>query len=372
MALTLSWYYHLPPCASAHEVELIAGESLNLLLDAHLRSGAPVALAITGSLLARLEAQHPDCVALLVRAVGAGVVEPLATSYHEVCPFLIPPRYLRRQIECDLALKTRMFGRAPRTFWPGNFAWSPVLAPMLAALGIGSVLIDEAHLRAAHQTQLWHWLHADALAMETTLVDTMVGEAVAGSVFMLEGGGAAPMRVLVQSTAMRRALSFGTRGAIHRAWDDAELDTVLAGLDAAGAFAPGVHLLCADDGDRINPVSIHQYRRLLQHAGHALVAPSTTVATEAPEVLEFLPAHAPGGMAFWTDEVSTAYLRVLDELYRAADLGILAADEVLPLQDVFPLFWKRIARARWFYDRAWALLGASAGTASEHREPPLR
>jgi hypothetical protein len=362
MALTLGWYYHLPPCASAREVELVAGESLNLLLDAHLRSGVGVAVAITGSLLDRLEAQHRDCLARLVRAVADGVVEPLASTYHEVCPFLIPPRYLRRQIELDLAIKTRLFGRPPAIFWPGNFAWSPVLAPILAELGIVATLIDEAHLRDAHRTQLWHWLRGDALEIGSTLADTLPGEAVAGSIYRLDAGGGASLRVLVHSAATRRALSFGTVGAIHRAWDDAHLDGVVAGLEASGAFSDAVHLFCGDDGDRVNPVSIHQYRRLLQRAGRSLVLPSSAITAEDAEALEFLPAHAPGGVAFWTDEVSAAYLRLLDEVYRAVDLGAVAESDVLPLQDVFPIFWKRIARSRWFYDRAWALLGGGGQT----------
>jgi len=363
MALTLGWYYHLPPCASPREVDLVVGESLNLLLDAHLRSGARVAVAITGSLLVRIEDRHRDCLDLLVRAVSGGIVEPVATAYHEVCPFLIPPRYLRRQIEIDLSLKMRLFGRPPAAFWPGNFAWSPVLAPILADLGIGTVLIDEAHLRDAHRTQLWHWLRGEALEMESALADTLMGESPAGLTYRLDTGGEVPLRVLVQSAATRRALSFGTVGAIHRAWDDAHLDGVVAGLEASGAFSDGVHLFCGDDGDRVNPVSIHQYRRLLLRAGRSLVLPSAAVAGDADDVLEFLPAHAPGGIAFWTDEVSVAYLRLLDEVYRAADVGTIAEEDVLPLQDVFPIFWKRIARSRWFYDRAWALLGGAGQAA---------
>jgi len=35
------------------------------------------------------------------------------------------------------------------------------------------------------------------------------------------------------------------------------------------------------------------------------------------------------------------------------------ADKLLALQDVFPIFWKRIGRARWYHDRAWELLQRS-------------
>lgn len=356
MALTLGWYFHLPPCASALEVATMVDESLHLLLDAHRQARAKVGIALTGSLLARMEGRHDNCLAMFAEAVSDGIVEPLATAYHEVCPFLIPPRYLRRQIELDLAIKERLFGSRPVAFWPGNLAWAPVLANVLSELGLHTAIVDEAHVRDAHQTQLWHWLRKDSLQMESLLVDTLMTESVSSRVYRLQQAPNVSLRLRVQSASMRRDLSFGMTGAIHHAWDDEPLDALVCRLRASEAAGDAVCVFCGDDGDRINPVSIHQYRRLLQRVGPGLESVSEPLVANDEKPLDFLPAHAPGGIAFWQDSVAAAYLRLLDELYRAVDLGTFGADEVLPLQDVFPIFWKRIARARWFHDRAWELL----------------
>jgi len=44
---------------------------------------------------------------------------------------------------------------------------------------------------------------------------------------------------------------------------------------------------------------------------------------------------------------------------REQPLDSCEADKLLALQDVFPIFWKRIGRARWYHDRAWELLQRS-------------
>ena len=353
MALTLGWYFHLPSCAGAAEVEAVFDGSLRLLLDAHRDTGAPLALAVTGGLLALLERSHPAALTRLRSALADGGVELLATSFHEVCPFLIPPRYLHRQIELDLQLKQRLFGRRPGIFWPGNLAWSPVLADILPALDLRGSVIGEAHLRESQQTQLWQWLSAATPQMASVTVDTLMGQPLDGRRFELDTASGRRLQLLLLSSSMRQMLSFGTSGAIHKPWDNSALDALIRHI---GRQPASPHGFSGDDGDRINPVSIDAYRRLLHAIGAALLPASAAFDGGEAEALEFLPAHAPGGIGFWQDAVATAWQRTLDELLQAVAAGTLAADELLPLQDVFPLFWKRSARARWFYDRAWALL----------------
>ena len=350
MGLTLGWYYHLPPCASADEVAATVDDSLQLLLQAHRERGAPVALAITGSLLERIAESRPACLALLRAAVEDGHVQSLACTFYEVCPFLVPPRYLRMQIERDLACKERLLGLRPTAFWPGNLAWAPVLGALLRELGLRAAVIGETHLREAQQTQLWQWLQGSVTHMGSVLVDTLAGDPLEGRRFALELEGGARLQLVMASSGLRGALSFGTQGAIHHAWDDAPLD---AAVRDARARSPRWQAFSGDDGDRINPVSIHQYRRLL--AGLGPILAGLPAVDDDAEVMEFLPAHAPGGIAFWQDETAAAWLRLLDEVYRAVDAGAVAIDDVLALQDVFPVFWKRIARARWFHERAWSL-----------------
>jgi hypothetical protein len=368
MPLTLGWYFHLPPCATAQEVRTLVDHSLRLLLDAHRQARAKVGIAVTGCLLACMEGRHDDSLAALAEAVANRIVEPFATTYYEVCPFLVPPRYLRRQIELDLAIKKRLLGSRPVVFWPGNFAWAPVLANLLPELGLQTTLVDEAHVVQARQTQLWRWVGTDALRMESQLVDTVMEEGVWNRPYRLHASTNAALGVRVQCSCLRRELSFGMTGAIHHAWDDAPLDALMRKLRASGACGDDVWVFSGDDGDRINPVSIHQYRMLLQQLGPELSSVSEPLQAIGEAPLDFLPAYAPGGVAFWQDSVTVAWLRVLDELYRAVDLGTCDADELLALQDVFPIFWKRIARARWFHERAWELLRhTGAGSSSDRR-----
>lgn len=353
----LGWYFHLPSCATTFEVTTLVDESLRLLVDAHRRSGARVSLALTGSLLAQVEAHRPGDLAPIAAAIDEGIVELLATSYHEVCPFLIPSSYLRRQIALDVDIKERLFGCRPTAFWSGNLAWTPMLPGILSQLGISTAIIDEAHLREAHQTQLWRWLGDDALRMGSLLVDTLMSEKVADRRYRLHQADDAILDLRILSNDLRRALSFGTSGAIHHAWDDAPLDGLIADLRAGEALSESAWTFCGDDGDRINPVSIGQYRRLLDALGTQMACISAPGLKVAAKTLAFLPAHAPGGIDFWQDPVARAYSAVLDELYRAVEAGRVDRDDVLPLQDVFPIFWKRIARAGWYYRRAQAMLG---------------
>ncbi len=357
MGLTLGWYYHLPPCAGAEEVAATVDDSLQLLLQAHREQGAPVVLAVTGSLLERIAETRPACLDLLREAVEAGHVQSLACTFHEVCPFLVPPRYLRLQIERDLATKERLLGRRPTAFWPGNLAWAPVLGMLLRECGLRTTIVGETHLREAQQTQLWQWLQGNAAHMGSVLVDTLGDDPLEGRRFALELEGGARLRLVMASSGLRGALSFGTQGAIHHAWDDAPVDAAVRDLRARGARWQA---FSGDDGDRINPVSIHPYRRLLAGLGPILAGLGAADEDDA-EVMEFLPAHAPGGIAFWQDDTAAAWLRLLDEVYRAADAGVVGVDDVLALQDVFPLFWKRSARTRWFHERAWSLASRMAG-----------
>ncbi len=145
-------------------------ESLQLLVDAHRQVRAKVSIAVTGGLLAHIREHRESFLAVFAEAISDGIVEPLATSYHEVCPFLIPPRYLRRQVELDLAIKYQLLGVRPVAFWPGNLAWTPVMPGILSDLGLKTVIVDEKHMREAHQTQLWQWLSKDSMQMDSLLI----------------------------------------------------------------------------------------------------------------------------------------------------------------------------------------------------------
>ena len=348
MTPAVGWYFHLPPCSRAFEVDALIENSLSLMLEAHVDARFPVALAITGSLLSLMEGRHDKCIQSIQAAIQSGIVQPVGTTYVETCAPLLSGEWLARQVDADLAIKQQLWGVRPQLFWPGNLAWSPALGSVLLEKGFTAAIADELHLRQARETQLWKWLGGGALKMASVLIEAD-DDLRAPQKFELKLHHGT-LEIMVPSAALRLALTFGTAGAIHHAWDDQPLDAVLQAWPLFDGLA------CIDDGDRVNAISIHQYRRLLRSLSGQIVEQRTAPRSLRPEVIEFLPAWLPGGQEFWGDVVASAYLRQLDALYRLIDAGRVTADEVLVLQDVFPLFWKRHARGAWFHDRVHELI----------------
>jgi hypothetical protein len=356
MSVVLGWYYHLPPCASEVEIQTSVLESLQLVLDAHEAVRAPVVLAPTGNFLSILEKESPGTLLRLIHLASEGTVEICGTTFFEIAPFLVPPRYLRAQIDLDILIKRRLFGRSPRVFWPGNFAWTPLLGRLLVELNLEVVLLDEGGLRTACQTQVWRWLGRDQGRMSNVLCDTGVDHDDVARGYLLRYSDESSLKTLFRSWAVQEKLSFGTQGCIHNAWDSSGTDQLAQEFIRSNQAEDNQVIFTGDDGDRINPVSIYQYRRLLDRISPHLGIPTSSLPVPAANVLDFLPTYAPGGTDFWNDDVTITYRTLLDEIYRLVDLGRISTSDVLPLQDVFPVFWKRISRSKWFYDRAWALL----------------
>lgn len=356
MGLILGWYYHLPPCVTDAEFEAFADGSLALLLRAHASSGAPCVLAVTGHALEQLARRRPALLARVRQLIERRVLVPAATTYYEVAPHLIPPSHLAAQIDADLDAKSRLLGASPTVFWPGNFCWSPLLGPILARRRVGAVLLDEAHLRGQASTQIWKWLRGPAAAPQSWLADTGCSDEDALRPYRLAPPDDAPLALVFRSAAFHRRLSFGVEGALHRPWDGDALDAVIR--DAAGVLAaePRRTVFCGDDGDRINATSFHPYTRLLDTAGELFRHPDQLADAAPADHLDFLGAYAPPELAAPGSAGAQAYLALLGEIYRQTDLGRIAVAEVLPLQDVFPLFWTRTSRAAWFYRRGAELL----------------
>lgn len=356
MNLVLGWYFHLPPCCTEAEFDTCADGSLALLIAAHERHRAPAVVAITGHLLSQIERRRPALLTPLRGLITGGTLELAATTYYEIAPHLVPPSQFSAQLEADLGIKQRLFGALPSTFWPGNFGWSPMMGRALGRHGIRTLLLDEPHLRSTTCTQLWKWLRGPEIGPRSYLVDTGCSEADVTRPYALDQADDTTLTLLFRSTAMHRRFSFGVEGCIHQPWDDAATDSLLASLAQSAAQGRTEALFLGDDGDRINAVSIHQYERVLDACTGRLRLASCAWHVAPADRIEFLCAHASAGIIERNDPGNQAYLAVLAELDTHVSAGRIEMADTLPLHDVFPLFWTRISRSRWFYDRAQELL----------------
>jgi hypothetical protein len=356
MKLVLGWYFHLPPCHTEAEFDTCADGSLALLIAAHESHRAPAVVAITGHLLSQIERRRPALLTPLRGLIAGGTLELAATTYYEIAPHLVSPSQFSTQLEADFRIKQRLFGVLPSTFWSGNFGWSPIMGRTLGRHGIRTLLLDEPHLRSTTRTQLWKWLRGAEISPRSYLVDTGCSEADVARPYALDQANEATLTLLFRSTAMHHRFSFGVEGCIHQPWDDAATDSLLVSLKQRTDRGGTETLFLGDDGDRINAVSIHQYKRFLKECARQLQLASCTWDVASADRMEFLCAHASSGLIEPNDLGGRAYLAVLAEIADHVAAGRLEIAETLPLYDVFPLFWTRISRSRWFYDRAQELL----------------
>jgi hypothetical protein len=348
--LLLVWYFHQPTVVGDDEVLETWHHSLEPLLRLHSETGAIANLAITGALLRRLELVHPSAIDRLARAIQDRVCELMATFYYEVAPPLLSPSSLRRQLEADMAIKSRLLCR-PRSFLPGNFGWTPILARELTKLGVTSVVLDDGHLKAATAAQTWTW-GRDFASMTTRMIEVPLSSAERHSTFRHDAGGA-PLIAVFRDWNWVSRISHGSSGALHAPWEPAIKQ---AAGELCAVAADGLITLC-DDGDRINPISLSAYETLLTAcAGMTRSCAQLDLAGAKP--LAYLPAFLLGEEeGFWgSDADSKTYLLLLAEAWRRSEAGGFSAEALLELEDVFPLFWRNVARKQWYFDRLSQLL----------------
>lgn len=118
----------------------------------------------------------------------------------------------------------------------------------------------------------------------------------------------------------------------------------------------------ADDGDRVNPVSLYPYERFLDLIGEdTCVLPAHLGTDPDRPLMPYLPSWAPDGLdEFLRDGADSAhYLSLLDDLYHLDTMSAAGEEELLALQDVFFLFWKTLGRKREYLRR---ILNLHAGS----------
>lgn len=362
--VVLCWYFHLATACSDTEVHDLASRSILPLIRAHRWSRQPVVLALSGTLLRRLGEECEGVVDELRGLCDEGLCEIAATCFHEVYPPCVPIEHLGIHIERDIAEKRAWLGVEPAVFYPPNLVWIGAFETILAANGIRAVILDGGHYRYATSVQTWRWTLTDVKHMKTELLDTHVDARetwravpyVASDPACRESSQSTINCYFRDDDAVSK-LSFGSNGLIHHVGAIDELRDL---AETLSALVRGGNLITlADDGDRVNPVSLYGYESFLEWLGDGgcvLPKPPNTLAPTIP-MLSYLPSYAIAGFdAFIREGLdSSHYLQILSEIASSDALRPVDEDELMALQDVFFLFWKTLPRKRVYLERALAL-----------------
>ena len=276
-----------------------------------------------------------------------GLVEIAATFHHEVFPHFLEPNHLAAQIQRDMCTKKAIFGAAPTTFLPANFAWTPALAPLLAAAGLRRVVLDGRHLSLAGAMQRWKW---HAFGPEAPLHPAALPPSAGHHIWTLHGETGPLLDLVFRDVRRVDVVSFGDKGAIHRPLDATAQASAVSALRSGSGI-----VLLADDGDRVNTISIDAYRAILEQETHGLKRVDELIEKRAGR-LDHLPGFCLSDINdFWlAGPESHHWLRVLDAVHRK--FPDPDDPEVLSLHDVYPLFWRTHWRTRRFWEKAYKLL----------------
>jgi hypothetical protein len=360
-ALLLLWYFHMPGISSRNDVVCLWKESLEPLLRTHYEIQAPLNIAITGALLKQLKQEIPDAIEMLVALHKEGILSPLGTFYHEVFPPIIPVRHLRCHLNHDLNLKEEIFGARPVFFYPPNMSWVPSMETLLREEQINAIVLDEGHYRKACQTQTWKWNCSDNMKMETVMLDTMLDEQECQTPFHMSQpnsqDGNAHITAVFRSTRFVKEWTYGNSGILHKPFHRDEYNSRLEVLKET--ICKGSYITIADDGDRVNPVSLKNYSLFIKDMKDCMDKSYNLMdRTIKTQPIEYLPSFALGDLHdFWySDFDAIHYSSLLRDLLIAESQGKVKIEDILPVEDVYPLFWKVMARKRWYFDKMLDLL----------------
>lgn len=351
----LVWYYHQPTVSTDAEVNDMVVTSLLPLLRAHAATSRKFTIAITGVLVERLAEVAPSALAQLRALLESGICELGGTTYHEAFPPFLPIRYLRRQLDRDLTVKAAHLGDAPTFFHPTAFTWASSLAFILPEFGFRRFVIDETHYTYATATQLWRWTVGPNAQLASTLQTTMLDRRELHIPYRYRTDDSQSLTCFIRDFELVREFSLGSSGLIHRPLESEARDRFLeyvTRLEGGGRC-----LTLADDGDRITPVSLAAYQRVLhEFPEDVFVTPRDGCGEREEKELVYLPSFSIADHHnFWLADIdSVHYLRLLDEMY-ARGVPRELEDDLLELQDVFFLFWKTVPRKRYYLEKALTL-----------------
>ena len=375
--VVVCWYFHLATACTDWEVADMARRSITPLLAAHRKAQQAVVLAISGSLLSRIAEIAPSVIDDIDGLLRQGLCEIAATCQHEVYPPAVPFRFLSLHVSRDVQIKRATFGVTPRIFYPPNLVWVGAFEHILAENGIDSVILDGAHYRLGASAQTWKWTLSDINHIATELLEPDVDPREVWRVveyrareLPLDGSKQRRLRCFFRDNRAVARFSFGNAGLIHCV-DDAGASADFVN-DLSKQTDAGHLITLADDGDRVNPVSLFRYQGFLHElAAGTCALPADCSPSRAYPELAYLPSFATAGFDEFVRSGldSTHYLSLLAELYANDRLDARGVDELLALQDVFFLFWKTLPRKHEYLERLLTLQHTNKGRGIEANTP---
>jgi hypothetical protein len=338
------------------EIKDLVDTSFLPLIRAHAATSRKVTIAITGVLVERIATVDPSALGEFRSLLDSRVCEVAGATYHEAFPPFLPIRYLLRQIERDTAVKRNYLGQVPTFFHASAFTWTSALEHILRDLAFRGFVIDEAHYTYATATQLWRWTVGNNAKLTSVLQPTMLDRRELHFPYSYRSDDrSGELTCFIRDFALVRKFSFGSSGLIHRPFERQAVDSFVD--DLVPLLEDERRLTLADDGDRVNPISLAAYQEILRRLPEEVfVTPRDRNRGPEPKELVYLPSFSIADLnEFWLADIdSVNYLRLLDEIYAAGVPGELEED-LLELQDVFFLFWKTVPRKRYYLDNALAL-----------------
>lgn len=357
------WYYHLPSVSSKEEVEDLVESSINPLLSIHIETEIPFTLAITGCLLERI-VKYENTIIMLKKLMEKGCVEIAATCFYEIYPPIIPYRYLKMHLLKDINLKKRILGYKPVSFYPPNFTWVSIMEPILLDLDIKNVILDSSHYELSCKTQVWKWSSKKEDKLNTLLKETVVDSKEIHRIYKTSckniNKAQKTISLFFRDFQTIEKLSFGNTGLFHQPYNWEALKKYCADLKLN--LRLNEFLTIADDGDRINPVSIQNYTLFLNEFKSHLFYKLNDLSglKYAFNDIPYLPSYSVGDhQGFWSSDLdSIHYINLMEQIYQHdqdfRDLGF--EEEVMDLQDVYFLFWKTISRKKYYLNKVYELL----------------
>jgi alpha-amylase len=104
-----------------------------------------VAMSLSGTVLAQLEAAAPEALASFQALVATGGVELLGETYYHSLAALIDPTEFCEQVELHRALMQRLFGQRPSVFRNTELIVSDDIARLVQRFGFDAALVEGAH-----------------------------------------------------------------------------------------------------------------------------------------------------------------------------------------------------------------------------------
>ncbi|WP_297519006.1 hypothetical protein [Thermococcus sp.] len=360
--LIMVWYYHLPSISTNSEIKDLIRISLKPLLSSHRKYSKPVTLAITGSLLNRITEIDHETISLIESLISKELLELASTFYYEIFPPVVPYKFLKAHLEKDLSFKKELFGIRPSTFYPPNFSWVSILNELLPDLGIKNVILDEGHLKACFKIQMWKWEVSRIDEMKSILVDTYLDKKELHRIYTYKTQGDKRLRLFFRDFEVVKNLSFGNSGLFHKPFEWDGLKNYVS--QVFSQLKQGDFITLADDGDRINPISLFNYSNFLRYFDKtAFFTPSLIDYNQIhTHKINYLPSYSIASLRnFWLKDLdSIHYLNLLNELYtlsihRSESIDPVI-DEIMELQDVYFLFWKTLGRKKYYMEKLYKIL----------------